>query len=316
MKLFRRAAALVCLGLIVLFAAVWLRAGWYGVGVILRRGGSYWLPVSTDSRWISPAMRLALNGAPDATPGAVDWRMIAPGFEVADLPVLVAGHQVDDIYLARIDPAHFRFMALNDPTGSRNLDQWMTKLGAALVVNGSYYAHNGTPDTPFLSNGVLLGPADYTATAGAFVTSPSFTGIRNLSNRNWQTAFQGAENAMVSYPLLVANGADGVGHPSRWLANRSFVGNDASGRVIIGTTADAFFSLERLGDFLLKAPLGLTIALNLDGGPVACQGISLNGYERRSYGQWELQVHGNRASLLTKLYGTWAMPVVLAVFPK
>jgi len=184
------------------------------------------------------------------------------------------------------------------------------------VVNGSYYAHNGTPDTPFLSNGVLLGPADYTATAGAFVTSPSFTGIRNLSNRNWQTAFQGAENAMVSYPLLVANGADGVGHPSRWLANRSFVGNDASGRVIIGTTADAFFSLERLGDFLLKAPLGLTIALNLDGGPVACQGISLNGYERRSYGQWELQVHGNRASLLTKLYGTWAMPVVLAVFPK
>jgi hypothetical protein len=60
----------------------------------------------------------------------------------------------------------------------------------------------------------------------------------------------------------------------------------------------------------------LTLALNLDGGPVACQGISINGFERRTYGRWEIQVQGDDAQLLIWPYGTVAMPVVLAVFPK
>ena len=121
---------------------------------------------------------------------------------------------------------------------------------------------------------------------------------------------------MVSYPLLVANGATRVARPSRWLANRSFVGQDNSGRIIIGTTADAFFSLDHLAQFLLKAPLALTLALNLDGGPVANQGVLLNGFERRTYGKWETQVDRDRVQLLTWPYGTMAMPIVLAVFPK
>ncbi|MGI4797220.1 MAG: phosphodiester glycosidase family protein, partial [Janthinobacterium lividum] len=120
----------------------------------------------------------------------------------------------------------------------------------------------------------------------------------------------------VSYPMLVANGVTRVPHPSRWLANRSFVGQDAAGLVIIGTTTDAFFTLDRFADFLLGAPLGLTLALNLDGGPVASQAIALNGFDRRTYGQWEARLQGQRVSLLTWPYGTVAMPIVLAVFPK
>jgi hypothetical protein len=122
---------------------------------------------------------------------------------------------------------------------------------------------------------------------------------------------------MVSYLLLVADGTSRVARSSRWLANRSFVGPDGEGRIIIGTTTDAFFSLDRLAHFLLDARLGLTIALNLDGGPVACQGISLNGYKRKTYGRWETQVEGDRAQLLMTLpYGSIPMPVVLAVLPK
>lgn len=79
---------------------------------------------------------------------------------------------------------------------------------------------------------------------------------------------------------------------------------------------DAFFSLDRLARFLLDAPLDLVIALNLDGGPVACQGISLNGYERKTYGRWEAEIDGDKVQLLTWPYGTVAMPIVLAVFPR
>jgi hypothetical protein len=90
----------------------------------------------------------------------------------------------------------------------------------------------------------------------------------------------------------------------------------SAGRIIIGTTTDAFFSLDRLARFLIAAPLDLTLALNLDGGPVACQGIALNGYARKTYGRWEARVEGDRVQLLTWPYGTVDMPLVLAVFPK
>ena len=49
---------------------------------------------------------------------------------------------------------------------------------------------------------------------------------------------------------------------------------------------------------------------------MACQGIALDGFERKTCGKWEIQVEGKDAQLLTWPYGTVAMPIVLAVFPK
>jgi exopolysaccharide biosynthesis protein len=261
-------------------------------------------------------MRIALRSAPDAVSGAFQWRTIASGFEVADLPVIADGQVVDRILLARIDPNHYRFIVRNASDGDKGLDQWMTDLGAALVVNGSYFARDGRPDTPFLSDGVLLGPRAYDAKAGAFVVTRTSVGVVDLATTDWRAAFNGADSAMVSYPMLVAGDSSRVSPASRWLANRSFVGQDGQGRIIIGTTADGFFSLERFARFLHEAPLGLTFALNLDGGPVASQAICLNGFNRRSYGRWEAQVNNNQVQLLTWPYGTVAMPVVLAVLPE
>jgi hypothetical protein len=301
---------------ILVLAVVYAVWGTYGVHSLVRNGISFWLPVSMDSPRLSPSMRLALASAPTAVPGPVEWKQVDTGFEVADLVALVNGRDVDHIYLARIDPAHFRFVLRNQPSGDRDLDAWMKDLRPALLVNASYFAKGGLPDTPFLTDGTLLGPTNYDAKAGAFVSSATFTGIRNLAHEDWKTAFHGADTAVVSYPLLVRDGSSGVSHPSRWLANRSFVGQDSAGNIIIGTTTDAFFSLDRFAQFLLAAPLNLTMALNLDGGPVASQGIALNGYKRRTYGRYELEVQDSHAQLLTMTYGTPAMPVVLAVFPK
>jgi uncharacterized protein YigE (DUF2233 family) len=315
-KILARLIAMGCLLFIGALGFVYARAGTYGLHVMWRHGGTYWISVPTDSNRLSPSMRLALASAPAATPGAFEWRTISPGFETADLPVMAAGNAADHILLARIDPAQFRFAVHSAPLGDKDLDQWMAQTSAALIVNGSYYARDGKPDTPFLSDGSQLGPRDYDAKAGAFVASPGFTGIRDLAHEDWQAAFKGAENAMVSYPLLVADGATHVPAVSRWLANRSFVGQDGAGHIIIGTTTDAFFSLDRLAHFLRDAPLGLTTVLNLDGGPVASQGIALGGFDRRTYGRWEAQVDGNQAQMLTWPYGTVAMPVVLAVYPR
>jgi hypothetical protein len=254
-----------------------------------------------------------------AESGAFEWRNVSEGFEVGELPALVKGAEVDRIFLARIEPARYRFVVRNASAGDMELQDWMRRLGALLVVNGSYFSQYGAPGTPFLSDGAPLGPRSYEATHGAFVASAAFVGIRDLSEIGWQDAFRSADNAMVSYPMLI--GADGKSRSRsdpRWLANRSFVAQDKDGRIIIGTTKDAFFTLDRLAEFLRVSPLDLKLALNLDGGPVTCQGITLPQYRRDFCGEWELAVHDGQLKLLTPMFGQrrWGLPVVLAVLPK
>jgi hypothetical protein len=304
----------------VTLASLYTVAGTYGFNVLLRRGLWLGVNVTPDDARLSAPMRLALRDPAAAiTAGPLAWCAIAPGFDVAELAVLAEGHEVDRILLARIDPAQFRFVVRSAPAGNRDLTDWMRELGAALVINGSYFSRDGTPDTPVVSAGVQLGPRDYIANHGAFVASAHAVGVRDFASLDWHIALRGAEDAMVSYPLLLArDGPSRVKADPRWLANRSFVAEDHDSRIILGTTTEAFFSLERLARFLHDAPLDLAVALNLDGGPVACQGIALNGFRRDQCGRWELSARNGKLDLLTPVFGTvrWSLPIVLAVFPR
>lgn len=321
--LWRRAArtAAVLLGLAAATCAcVYAVAGTYGLYVVLHRGGSLWVPVGVNDPRLSSSMRLALQDRSlVAKPGPMAWRAIAPGFDVAELPAIANGAMVDQILLARVDPGRFRFIVRTEPAGNRNLDDWMRALGAALVINGSYFTRDGSPDTPLVSAGVALGPRSYTAKHGAFVASGTSVGVHDLAREDWHALLRSADDAMVSFPILVtADGASRVNADWQRLANRSFVGQDRSGRIVLGTTTDGFFALDRFADFLATAPLDLALALNLDGGPVASQGIALNGYHRSYCGQWELAARSGQKRLLASIIGTrcWEMPIVLAVLPK
>jgi hypothetical protein len=315
-----RIGATVFVLAVVALAALYAYAGTRGFDVVFRRGLWVNVAVAPDDARLSEAMRLALRDPSGAvTAGPLAWRAIATGFDVAELAVIAEGREVDRVLLARIEPAHFRFAVRNVPAGNRDLDAWMRELGAALVINGSYFARDGSPDTPLVSAGVRLGPRHYIANHGAFVATARSAGIRDLAREDWHLALRGADDAMVSYPLLVTgDGESRVNADWRWLANRSFVAEDRAGRIVLGTTAEAFFSLDRLAKFLRAAPLDLVRALNLDGGPVACQGIALNGFRRDLCGNWELATRGDRMRLLTPVFGgrRWAMPIVLAVLPK
>ena len=290
--------------------------GSYGIHAILR-GGFIWRSISDDDPRISQSMRMALHDpAPVAVPGKIEWQSVGDGFEVAELSVFADGAMVDKILLARIDPALYRFHVQNVPAGNRELGDWMKASGALLVINGSYFSRYGTPDTPVLSQGRLLGPREYDGHHGAFIASADSASVVDLTQQDWHKAFVGAKDAMVSYPLLI--GADGTSRAKgdrRWLANRSFVGQDEAGRIVLGTTEDAFFSLDRFAAFLQHAPLGLKLALNLDGGPVACQGINIGNFRRDFCGKWEIAVHNGQLKLLAPLVGQRrsGMPIVLMV---
>ncbi|WP_329245940.1 phosphodiester glycosidase family protein [Actinoallomurus sp. NBC_01490] len=299
--------------------------GWYGVNVMLRRGASTWVDVSPDDARLSPGIRLSLAGQRTPDPAEpVRWRQVAAGLDVAELPVRVGGRPVDALLLNRIDPAHYRFRVLNRPAGDRDVGGWMAATRASLVVNGSYYAHDGTPDTPVISDGRRLGPTSYQATHGAFVvggpSDPGGARLVDLAGLDWRRVTDGASQAMVSYPMLL--GADGHartnGEDERWLANRSFLGQDRAGRIIVGTTRDAYFSLPSLAAFLPRAGLDLRLALNLDGGPVACQKVSAGGYRRDFCGRYEMAVHSGHLQLLRPLvdYRGWALPMALVAVPR
>jgi len=282
-------------------------------------GWLYWRAYHHDDPRVSPSMKLAL-ARPDlkATSGDFHWQEIYPGFQAGELPVLADGREVDRLMLARIDPARFRFEVKHRPSGDKDLQGWMQLLGAALVINGSYFSSDGAPVTPLLSAGARSGPDAYDATHGAFVASGSSVQVQDLAGTPWNRAFEGADNAMVSYPMLIGSDGKGRAGASNLLANRSFVAQDVDGYIILGTSVDAFFSLGRLADFLRQSPLKLKTALNLDGGSVACQGISLAGFVRHQCGRFETRRADERLERLAPLFGQrrWTMPIVLAVFPK
>jgi hypothetical protein len=306
-------------------AVAYGEGGWYGVNVMLRRGATIWVDVAPDDSRLSVGIRMSLAGrrTPDSA-GPVRWSRVAAGLEVAELPVRVGGRPVDAVLLSRIDPARYRFRVLNRPAGDRDVGDWMAATGASLVVNGSYYADDATPATPVVSDGHRLGPASYQAVHGAFVAGgpggPDGARLVDLAGLDWRRVIGGASQAMVSYPMLL--GTDGHGRADgtdeRWLANRSFLGQDGAGRIIVGTTRDAYFSLHSLAAFLPRAGLDLRLALNLDGGPVACQKVSAGGYLRDFCGRYELAVHGGRLQLLRPLvdFRRFALPMALVAVPR
>lgn len=317
------------LGIVILLAAsaavyIYVGHGLYGFNAVRLRGAALWEEIKADDPRLSRAARLGLGGA-NAAPGSVDWSEPAPGFEVAEMPILVEGREEDRLLLARIDPARWRFTVRNQPAGSKRVDAWLAELGAALVVNGSYYGLKGEADTPFLSEGRALGPVEYAARHGAFVQSVAGAHVVDLKDKNWRDIFAGADNAFVSYPMLIGDAGDNRAAPSQWLAARSFIGEEASGRIIIGTTKDALLSLPAFGNLLRAAPLALVRALNLDGGPVACQWIAAGVYRRRQCGAMEVQSEPGTVKLLRPILpgfdwsrpeDSWPLPVVIAVTPR
>ena len=302
---------------------VWQRHGVYGLNVLLRRGGTYWVSVKPDDARLSPAMQLALKpDIPAVTVGAASaWNEVEPGFQAREIPVMAGDREVDRLYLNRFDPAKFRFVARNEPSGAKDIDQWEAALnpqgtgGTVLIVNGSYFGLKGEADTPFVSTGTRLGPGEYDAKAGAWVMNASGTHVVDLTGRDWRAVLENAENAMVSYPLLVGeDGRNNVRAKSNWLANRTFIAEDRQGRIIVGSTKDAFFSLDRLANFLLESELELKTALNLDGGPIAGLSVRSGNYHLKHYANWEAQVVDGKVSLLqAPLDVPWGMPVVLTV---
>lgn len=243
---------------------------------------------------------------------------LARGFEGGTLDVTVGGRRVDRLRFIRVEPEHFNLAVRYDPEKPVLAEDWVERLGACAIINGSYYLEGYHAETPLRVDDAAYGPDRYTSSHGAFVIDER-PQIIDLNGRDVSAALQPYRDAMVSYPLLVEpSGESRARGDATWLANRSFVGLDKEGRVILGMTEGGYFSLRRFGKFLSSSGLDLSYALNLDGGPISSLAVSIGGFRSVHYGQWELN---DKSGEIKKSFSSlrsdrWVLPIVLAVLPK
>lgn len=246
------------------------------------------------------------------------WTTRAAGLETGDIELSIDGRWVDHLSLCRIDPRRYRFGVHWDGSRSRTVEDWQRALGAAVVINGSYFLPDGAPQTPLRMDGHAAGPPRYTSIHGAFVAGDE-AAILDLRGTNVFAAIAPFPEAMVSYPLLVDEAGQVRAPPAvEWLASRSFVALDRDGRVILGTTRSGFFTLRRLGEYLKTSPLDIRVALNFDGGPVASQMVKTPTFERVVVGTAEITDGGDVARAFYQAHrrSHWKLPIVLAATPR
>lgn len=237
------------------------------------------------------------------------WHLQAPGFETADVSLNMFSLGLGKIALVRINPAQWHFSVKLDAAGAHDLRRWMGETKAALVVNGSFYGQDSQPVTPVLSGGKLTAPKRYISRSAAFVAAAGRAAVVSLKGLAWQKAFAGQSDALVSFPALIVNGKEakigGRGH----FANRSFIAQDKAGRIVIGTTSLAPVALQDFAKILAGLKLELVTALNLDGGPLACQSVKIGALKRETCDSELLPVDFSGNNYVQKL------PIVIAVTP-
>ena len=191
-----------------------------------------------------------------------EWRPISGGLELALRPA--AGALV---LLVRADPATTSLRVVraapDHPLTAAALAQ---RDGALAAINGSYFDSAGKPIGWIVSGGKLLA-APAPKGWGAFIVSGDRARIVAMKDAQGP-----ADEALQAGPRLVIAGQ---ANPSLkpQVARRAFVGLDARGRVVLGSTGPTQVSAPELAAFLARPEseggAGLVDVLNLDGGSSA-----------------------------------------------
>ncbi len=199
------------------------------------------------------------TATPITTPNS-DWHQLASGIELRRLEARVLPVQV-----VRIEPTQVRFVVGYDPTAPRALSAWAAQYGAIAAINGGFFDQRGEPVALLISDQRAIGES-YVNQGGMFAVDDN--GVPHL----WSLAEQpydgaGFTQAIQGWPLLVrTEGQAAYTSEDGQRARRSAIALDREGRVLLIVAPAASFSLAEWSAFLAATDLGITVAVNLDGG--------------------------------------------------
>jgi YD repeat-containing protein len=201
--------------------------------------------------------------APTGTPTDSGWSAIAPGLERRELGIPLAPWPAQRLIIFRADPAAFTLRVLYTPGFPSFVSAW--DRDARLVFNGGFFDENDAALGLLVSDGRAYGQ-----TYAGFGGMLSVNTLGALSLRSLAAEPVGPNEAFAQavqcFPLLVRPDGGRYTDEDDQHARRTAVGWDAAGRLLVLVAPDGGFTLAGLAAWLQASDLGLTLALNLDGG--------------------------------------------------
>lgn len=177
--------------------------------------------------------------------------------------------KLGELRVVRADPKRWRLASSDSrpstpDAGLATVEATAREAGAVVAVNGGFFDQKGAPMGLRVTDGKQRNPLRQADWGVFFVRD----GVPNLVHTKDAKRADGAEFAIQCGPRLVADG-----QPMKLrsgIHRRTAIGSDAAGKVYLVVSL-GFVDMNDLAAALAAAPeaggLGLTQALNLDGGP-------------------------------------------------
>jgi uncharacterized protein YigE (DUF2233 family) len=165
----------------------------------------------------------------------------------------------------RIDPAFFSFRVLYTPGLPRRVSEWGAEAGARLAFNAAFFDEKDFAVGLVVSDGQVFGQS-YDGFGGMFaVDDRGAPSLRSLAAQPYQPGEPLAQ-AVQGFPMLIYPDGSAFAKEDATRARRTGLGQDAAGRVYLVVAPHNAFTLAEFAAWLRDSDLGLTAALNLDGG--------------------------------------------------
>lgn len=278
---------------------------------------------------ISIALTLLFSGPPVQTPPRpspdTGWKRLAGGL---DFRIVDGGASCRRgsraIAIARFEPSRWRlepFTSAETPgsSASANIEAWQKRTGATVMFNAGQYYPDKVPMGLFIKQGRNFGSKQIKSWKGLLVSEPARVRqgprhpratILDLEHDRFSLAASRWRVVIQSFMLLDREGKKRV-RRSDWLANRTVVAADRSGRLLAIHT-EGGWTLWELADWIAKSDLDVRQAMSMDGGFESQMIARSGGFDYLSYGQWHIDDRGDRSLPGLKV----SLPAVIGIFPR
>ena len=221
----------------------------------------------TPNPSLAPVPSLAPLTSPTAPPIPTatfgpNWLTRSPGFERREWLVTFPEGYSETVIAFRVDPAQYRLRVLYAPARPALVSQW--ERSARLVFNAGFFDENNVALGLLVSDGQFFGQS-YVDFGGMFSVAADVPSVRSLIDVPYQPG-EALTQAVQSFPMLLRPNGTVYAKEDGARARRTAMAVDGAGRVLVFIAPRGAFTLAGLAAWLRDADLGLTAALNLDGG--------------------------------------------------
>jgi uncharacterized protein YigE (DUF2233 family) len=205
------------------------------------------------------------------------------------------------VAVLRVDPERARLRAhhYTRETGGEPLTivEWQKRSGALAVFNAGQYYPDHSYMGLFVSGGDVVSKRLHAGFRAALVAGPrgddAAARVLDLDADALDPSAPEWEEVAQSFMLFDREGHTRVRKSDR-VANRTVVGEDAHGRILV-LTSEGGYTLWEFAQLLRERPLGLTHAMVMDGGYEAQLCVDSGSFRYASFGRWSRRGAGEDA---------------------